>query len=306
MGTRFTIRIWSKEGQVGEATLLSQKAFLRIHQLDEIFSDYIRDSELNRLAKAPENQEIPVSAELFDIFSRSIILSEETGGAFDITAGPLIRMWRRSRKNRRVPSLEQIASAKERAGFQHLTLNPKTRSITKARKNMVFDLGGIAKGYAADDALKILRKGGFPRSLVAASGDIALGDPPPGKKGWTVGIETLDLDVSPEEMQTITLSNAAISTSGDSRQAIEIDGVRYSHIVDPKTGLGLTERIGASIIAPNATTSDSYATAVSILGEKEGLKFIRNTRDVECQIVKIRNGREVFTRSDGFLTEKEK
>jgi len=151
-----------------------------------------------------------------------------------------------------------------------------------------------------------LRKGGFPRSLVAASGDIALGDPPPGKKGWTVGIETLDLDVSPEEMQTITLSNAAISTSGDSRQAIEIDGVRYSHIVDPKTGLGLTERIGASIIAPNATTSDSYATAVSILGEKEGLKFIRNTRDVECQIVKIRNGREVFTRSDGFLTEKEK
>ncbi len=306
MGTRFTIRVWTQQGMVDEVTLLSQQSFQRISDLEQLFSDYIPDSELNRLARAPANQEIVVSPDLFDIFSKAKVLYKKTNGAFDITVGPLIRLWRLSRKNHRTPSPEQIAGAKERSGFQHITLNPKTRGITKARENMSFDLGGIAKGYAADAALKILHDSGYPRALVAASGDIALGDPLPGKKGWTVGIETLQLDISPDKMQTVILANAAISTSGDSRQAVEIEGVRYSHIVNPKTGLGLTERIGVSIIAPDATTSDSHATAVSILGEKEGLKFIKNTRGVECQIVKIQNGREDYKRSDGFPSKKEK
>jgi len=305
MGTRFTIRIRTQQGQVDEATLLSAKAFDRIAELDRQFSDYLPNSDLNQLAAAPENQEIPVSRDLFDIFSKARQLYEKSGGAFDITIGPLIRLWRLSRKNHQIPTPQQIAKAKERSGFQHLKLNPAKRSIEKDQANMVFDLGGIAKGYAADEALKILRAGGFPQSLVAASGDIAIGDPPAGKDGWVVGIETLELGVSPEDMQTVTLANAAISTSGDSRQAVEIDGVRYSHIVNPETGLGLTERIGVSVIAPDATTSDSYATTVCILGKKEGLKFIRNTRGVECQIVKIQDGREVYQFSDGFHSTKE-
>ena len=300
MGTLYTVRSWTQQGKVDDLTLFSQKAFQRIHELEQIFSDYIKESELNRLARAPANEEIVVSEELFDIFQKAEKLFHQTDGAFDITVGPMIRQWRLARKNHRLPSPEQIADAKARSGFHLLTLNPKKRSITKARENMIFDLGGIAKGYAADEALKILREGGFSSSLVAASGDIAVGDPPPGKKGWTIGIETLLLDADPKKMQTVTLSNAAISTSGDTRQFVEIDGVRYSHIVDPKTGLGLSERIGASVIAPNATTTDSHATAVSILGEKEGLKFIENTRGVECQIVKLQEGDETFLRSNGF------
>ena len=149
--------------------------------------------------------------------------------------------------------------------------------------------------------LAILREGGFPQALVAASGDIVVGDPPPGEAGWRIGIETLELGHSLKDLETVVLANRAISTSGDTRQYVELDGVRYSHIVSTTTGLGLTERIGASVIGPDATTTDSYATTVVLLGAKEGLQFIENKRPVECQIVALRDGREVFTRSDGFL-----
>src|SRR5690606_3986764 len=174
------------------------------------------------------------------------------------------------------------------------------RTIVKKIDGMLFDLGSIAKGYAADQALAMLKQGGFPRSLVAASGDIAVGEPPPGEAGWRIGIETLEVGRDVKDLQTVTLVNQAISTSGDTRRYFEHEGVRYSHIVSTKTGLGLTERLGSSVIAPDATTSDSHATAVVLLGTKEGLQFIRNRRGIECQIVVLHDGRETFLRSDGF------
>jgi thiamine biosynthesis lipoprotein len=150
---------------------------------------------------------------------------------------------------------------------------------------MVLDLGGIAKGYAADEALQILKDGGFPISLVAASGDIALGNPPPGKKGWSIGLETLEM-AEPGEA-AFELANAAVSTSGDTQRFLVIGEKRYSHIVDKETGLGLTDRIGVSVIAPDATTSDSYATAVSILGRMRGMQLIESTAGLECRIVTV-------------------
>ena len=305
MGTMITIRAWggTEQGQIDELTLLVRKAYDRITELEQIFSDYRSDSELSLLARAPANQPIPVSAELFGLFETSFELYQKTDGAFDITMGPLIRQWRLSRKNHRLPSQTSFDRAKSRSGFHLVVLNTENRTILKKVEGMIFDFGGIGKGYAADAALAILREGGFPQSLVAVSGDIALGDPPPGDDGWRIGINSLQLIEGSEDMQTVKLANAAVSTSGDTEQYVEIEGKRYSHILDPKTGLGLTERIGVSVIAPNATTSDSYATAVSILGEKEGLKFIENTRPVECQIVTFRNGKEIIIRTDGFVAD---
>lgn len=300
MGTEFTIRSWAEEGQVEELTLSTREAFARIAELNRSLSDYLPESELNQLAKAPAGVPFPVSEDLFVLVEKAGRLTTKTEGAFDITAGPLIRLWRMTRKNQSLPSAEQIASAKARTGFHHLVLDPENRTILKKIDGMLFDLGGIAKGYAADAALAILKEGGFPRSLVAASGDIVVGAAPPGEAGWKIGIETLELGRDLKELETVTLVNAAISTSGDSRRFLELDGVRYSHIVSPRTGLGLTERLGASVIAPDATTSDSYATAVVLLGTKEGLQFIENQRGIECQIVTLREGHEVFTRSDGF------
>lgn len=300
MGTTFTIRAWTQEGQVADLTLSSQKAMKRIEDLDRSLSDYLPESEINLLAKAPANEPIPVSEDLFTVFQKAGELTEMTDGAFDITAGPLIRLWKISRKNQALPTDEQIASAKARTGFHHLVLDPDKRTITKKVGGMLFDVGGIAKGYAADQALAILKQGGYPRSLVAASGDIVVGEAPPGEPGWKIGIETLEVGHDLKDLQTVTLVNQAISTSGDTRRFFELDGIRYSHIVSVKTGLGLTERIGASVIAPDATTSDSHATAVTLLGAKDGLQFIRNQRGIECQIVVLRDGHEAFLRSDGF------
>lgn len=302
MGTEFTIRAWTEEGREEDLTLLVAEAFARVKALDATLSDYLPESEINLLAKAPPGEPIVVGEDLFTIFARAGRVAEATDGVFDITAGPLIRLWRMSRKNNALPTPEQIASAKARTGFRHLALDPDRRTITKSIGGMLFDAGGIAKGYAADAALAILKEGGFPRSLVAASGDIVVGDAPPGESGWRIGIETLEVGHDPEDLQTVTLVNRAISTSGDTRRYFEFGGVRYSHIVSTRTGLGLTERIGASVIAPDATTSDSYATAVTLLGPKEGLQFIRNQRGIECQIVVLRDGHEAFLRSDGFAS----
>lgn len=301
MGVEFTIRSWTEEGRVEDLTLLTRDAFARIAALNRSLSDYLPESEINELAKASAGEPVPVSEDIFTLFEKAGRLTAETDGAFDITAGPVIRLWRMGRKNRALPTADQIASAKARTGFHHLVLDPEKRTILKKIDGMLFDLGGIAKGYAADAALAILKEGGFPRTLVAASGDIVVGDAPPGETGWRIGIETLEIGHDLKDLEKITLVNAAISTSGDTRRYLELDGVRYSHIVSTRTGLGLTERIGASVISPDATTSDSYATAVVLLGTKEGLQFIENKRGIECQIVALRDGREVFTHSDGFL-----
>lgn len=300
MGTTFTIRAWTEEGQVEDLTLSSRQAMKRIENLDRALSDYLPESEINLLAKAPANVAIPVSEDLFSVFQKAGDLTRKTDGAFDITAGPLIRLWKISRKNQKLPTQDQIESAKARTGFHHLVLDPDKRTVLKKIDGMLFDVGGIAKGYAADEALAMLKAGGFPRSLVAASGDIVVGEAPPGEAGWKIGIETLEIGHDLKDLQTVTLVNQAISTSGDTRRFFELDGVRYSHIVSTKTGLGLTERIGASVIAPDATTSDSFATAVTLLGAKDGLQFIENQRGIECQIVRLQDGHESFLRSDGF------
>jgi thiamine biosynthesis lipoprotein len=134
---------------------------------------------------------------------------------------------------------------------------------------MLLDVGGIAKGYAADEALRVLRGRGLNRALVAASGDLAIGDAPEGETGWRIGVEPTD-GVS----RQLTLVNTAVSTSGDTEQFVEIDGKRYSHIVDPKTGMGLTNRIGVTVVAPKGIVSDSVATAVCVMGAERGLEFV--------------------------------
>tara|TARA_R110002096_G_scaffold142779_3_gene298297 strand:- start:705 stop:1763 length:1059 start_codon:yes stop_codon:yes gene_type:complete len=306
MGTEFTILVWANQSQSDDLTLVVEQAFDRVNQLNQICSDYFPLSEINDLARAPAKVPFPVSPDLYHLLFLSKELTRESEGAFDVTAGPLVRLWRLSKKNSKLPTPEQLERAKARTGADHLTLDTENQTVTKHVEGMLFDLGGIAKGYAADAAFSILRDAGYRRTLVAASGDIVAGDPPPGKAGWIVGIETLELEPDPNQLNTITLANRAISTSGDARQYIEVDGTRYSHIVSTKTGLGLTERIAASVIAKCAADSDRYATVVTLLGEKDGLQFIENKRGIECRIVALHNGQESVIQSHGFSKSQEK
>jgi thiamine biosynthesis lipoprotein len=252
-----------------------------------------------RLCRRPHGEPVEVSEDLFRIFKLCQEVSARTDGAFDMTVGPYVHLWRTVRKSRVLPTEAELAMAARSVGYRKVKLDEARRTVTLLVGNMKLDLGGIAKGYAADEALKELRRLGCGRALVAASGDIALGDAPPGQTGWKVGIASID---TPEGAlpPTVLLHNAGISTSGDTEQYVEINGVRYSHIVDPKTGWALTNRIGDTIISSTATTSDAYDTPVSILGVARGLKLIEGLPGASGVIVTIEGGRTNRVESSRF------
>jgi thiamine biosynthesis lipoprotein len=247
MGTLVRITIYSPEA------LPIQAAFSRIAQLDDELSDYKPDSELNRLCRT-HGQAVKVSEDLFRVLEASLKLSALTDGAFDVTIGPVTHLWR----------VGKIADAETlgRVGWRNVVLDKKHRTVWLKIAGMELDLGAIAKGYAADEALKTLRGLGVRRALIAVSGDIAAGDAPPGTRGWRVGLEPAGGE--------IYLKNAAVSTSGDAEQFREIGGVRYSHIIDPKTGLGLRSAIAVTVVARCGLLADPIATAVSVMGEARG------------------------------------
>jgi FAD:protein FMN transferase len=271
MGTLITITLYASD--LAQAKAGAAASFQRIDELEDIMSDYQADSEVMRLCDQPFGTPVPVSKDLFEILQRAQTTARLSDGAFDVTVGPYIRLWRFARKRKVLPTPAEIAAARAAVGWQKLKLDARMRTVTLLVPNMRLDLGSIGKGYAADQALLVLKGRGIPRALVAASGDIAVGDPPPGQTGWRIGISALG-GATNGTRRTVLLHNAGISTSGDTEQFIEINGVRYSHIVDPGTGLGLTNRIQVTVIAPDATTTDSLDTTVSLLGVKRGLALI--------------------------------
>jgi thiamine biosynthesis lipoprotein len=287
MGTLISITLYASDPAAAQAA--AKSAFQRIDALEDILSDYQADSELMRLCDQPFGTPVPVSAELFDVLQRAQQISKLSDGAFDVTVGPYVRLWRFARKRKVLPTPAEIAEARAAVGWQKLRLDSRARTVTLLVPNMRLDLGSIGKGYAADAALRILKGRGIDRALVAASGDIAVGNPPPGQRGWKVGIAAFDGTTNKARL-TLLLHNAGISTSGDTEQFIEIGGVRYSHIVNPVTGLGLTQRIQATIIGPDATTTDSLDTTVSLLGVQRGLALIDSWPHLAALIVTKEDG----------------
>ncbi|MGI6347039.1 MAG: FAD:protein FMN transferase [Limisphaerales bacterium] len=275
MGVVFSIILYHETEALADQA--AEAAFKRIAKLNKILSDYDPESELSHFASAPAGSEIPLSDDLFKVLWISKELAKQTDGIFDPTLGPLTQLWRTSRKIRQLPSQEDLTDAKSRSGYQKLILNKRKKSGKLKQSGMRLDLGGIGKGYASDCALEILHEYGVHSALVAASGDIAVSNPPPGREGWRIQIETLTESNEDPDAGTyiISLKNAAVSTSGDVNQFIWIEGKRYSHIVDPKTGLGLTQRIGATVMHKQATYSDALGTVLCLMGEKKGMSFLK-------------------------------
>lgn len=261
MATRFAVTCHGADENA--ARKAADEAFAAAEEVNLIASDYLPDSELMGLPTERPKKVSPVFAGLL---TASFQFAESTGGAFDPTLGPLTRLWRESRRRHRLPAADDLARAREASGWRHATWDAAAATILLQKPGMQLDLGGIAKGFAADRMLDVMKKAGFPRTCIAAGGDLRLGDPPPGKTAWRVGLQTFDED-KPEEV--VELANCAVSTSGDLHQFAEIDGKRYSHILDPATGLGLTGRIAVSIIAKDATTSDALATAACVAGPEK-------------------------------------
>lgn len=279
MGTLFQITLYATNQAAAESA--AEAAFRRILTLDEIMSDYRADSELNLLCKRPPRTPVPLSRDLYDVLSRSLEFARLSDGAFDPTVGPYVRLWRFARKRHKLPVDSDVQAARDASGWNKLQLDSKTQTATLLAENMRLDLGGIAKGYASDAALRELEKHGVDRALVAASGDIAVSKAPPGKPGWRVEISGINKRLD----RPLLLENAAVSTSGDTEQFIEIDGVRYSHIVSPRTGFGLTNRIQATIISRRATMTDALGTAVCVLGHEKGLRLANSLPGTAAMII---------------------
>jgi thiamine biosynthesis lipoprotein len=271
MGTLFSVTLYAPDADT--ATAAAEAAFRRVAKLDRMMTDYDPKSELMQLCQRPVGEPTRVSPELFEIIGESLRVARETDGAFDITVGPMVRAWRAARKSKVLPTTEEIAELRKAVGSQKLRLDARNQTVTLLVPHMQLDLGGIAKGYAADQALAVMRKMGIKSALVAASGDIAIGDAPPGKTGWKIGIEALDSDTK-HLARSVYLHNAGVSTSGGTEQFVEIGGVRYSHIIDPATGLGMTNRIQSTIIGPNATITDGLDTPTAIMGVKRALALV--------------------------------
>jgi FAD:protein FMN transferase len=293
MGTQFRIVLYAPNEAIAREA--AQAAFARVAELDGIMSDYRATSELMQLCQKAGGGPVPVSGDLFDILARSQQIAQLSGGAFDVTVGPVVRLWRRSRRSRRLPDPQELARARKLVGYDKIRLNPKERTVQLTVEGMLLDLGAIAKGYAAEAALEVLRRYGLTRALVAASGDIAAGDPPPGSRGWKVGIAPLDNSTG-EPSRYVRLNHAAVSTAGDTEQYVEIDGKRYSHIVDPHTGMGLTRHSSATVVARDGTTADGLDTAVSVLGAEKGRALVEGIDGAALfYVVRTAKGLETVT-----------
>ncbi len=267
------------------ANQAAQAAYARIRQIDRLLSHYDPDSELSQLGRNyVPGTPVRVSNELFTVLSAAAGVSAKSGGAFDVTVGPLMDLWRKSRRSKHLPAARELNAARRLVGYQNVRLDRPSRSVSFAKNGMRLDLGGIAKGYAADEALRVLNEHGIERALIDAGGDIVAGGPPPGTDGWRIGIAPLGAPDGEAE-RFLSLHNAAVATSGDASQYVEIDGVRYSHILDPRTGLGLTTRSSVTVVARDGITADSWASAVSILGPERGLKVLCDVPNAQALIL---------------------
>lgn len=282
MGTTFRIVLYAPDEAA--ARKAARAAFARVAELNAIFSDYQPTSELMKLCEKAGGEPVAVSPELFDVLEKAERFSILTDGALDVSIGPVVRLWRRARRTRELPRPEEIKKALDLVDYRKIKLDPQRRTVQLLLAGMLLDLGSIGKGYAADAALAVLRQLGFPRALVAAGGDIAVGEAPPDAPGWKVGIAPLkNADARPTHL--LKLTNAGVSTAGDSEQFLEIGGKRYSHIVDPKTGVGLVGRRAVTVVARNATTSDGIDTGLCILGVKRGVTLVEKQDDIAALFV---------------------
>jgi len=268
-----------------------REAFEALKKVDLLMSTYKEDSEISILNREGKAQ---VSEETLEVIEDAIKFSNLTDGAFDITCRPLINLWKKAKKEEKVATEMEIEEAISLVGYQRIIL--EGNQIRLEKKGMQIDLGGIAKGYAVDKAIEALKKNGIKRALVNAGGDLyALGIDPQGEK-WQIGVQ--DPREEDKIIDIIKVKDKAVATSGDYRRYFTLEGKRFSHIVNPKTGLTVQDvPMSVTIIGPDATTTDALSTGVFVLGPEEGMKLIESLPGVEGMI--ISEGMEKLT-SEGW------
>lgn len=295
MGSPFIITIYGNDSI--SIQQVANLAFQKADSLNSIFSDYMYDSELNQLSRSSGSGDyIPVSRPLFDILKLSQKASRYSHGAFDVTIGPIVRIWRNARRQHNFPDTSAINDALEKVSYRYLHLKKEQQSVRLEKPGMRLDLGGIAKGYVAQAILNFIKKKGYPMVMVNAGGDLVVGKAPPQRNGWLIGIEI------PESKtgflnKLLLLNHKAVATSGDVYQHLDWNGKQYSHIINPKTGIGVTTLRNVTIIANDGATADWLASACSILSLKEAFQLVKQFPETGLLIAEKR-GNTIYKKSN--------
>ena len=299
MGSPFNILIFTIDSL--QAAQAAEATFLFIDTLNGIYSDYLPESELNRLCQtAGTGNWVKVSEPLFSVLSQAKEASVQSSGSFDITLTPVIKLWRKARKNNVLPSKDSIEHALTKVGYRNILLDTINRSVKLVKEGMQLDLGGIAKGETAQRAYHRLSLLGFTFSLIDAGGDIVAGNTPPGVPGWKIAI---NLPSSDDIMQKqLLLNNMAVTTSGDLYQYMELNGIRYSHIINPATGWATTSSRNVTVISPKGIDADWLTKAATVLPVKKALRLIKKYPSTEVQIAILHKGKPRYFRSAGFAS----
>ena len=292
MGTVFETTIYAPDKYVAEKTF--NEVFQEINRLDYLMSNYKKESVLSGINRNASAEPTVCNKELANIIEQSLQYSDITDGAFDITIGPLMKQWGFLKKQGKIPGKEELASALESVSYKNITIEEKAKkSLAKnpvTVKTVFFkntgtqiDLGGIGKGYAVDRAVSVLKQNGINSALINFAGNIYTFGTPPGKGSWVIGLQ------HPRESEgllgTFEIKDKAVSTSGDYEKFFTIEGKRYSHIIDPRTGNPVKGIVSVTVVTGNATRADALSTGVFVLGLEKGMDLIEQLSDVEGIIV---------------------
>jgi thiamine biosynthesis lipoprotein len=296
MGTFARIIVVADGSRQANACILA--GFDEMRRIDSVMSDYRPDSELSKVNREAFAGPVKVSTELFGILQKSVEFSRLTNGAFDITVGPLVDLWRKAGETNSAPDADTLAATKARVGYEKLILDANAMTVKFAVDGMRLDLGGIGKGYAVDKAVDVIQKHGAIAGMVDSGGNIRCFGRPINRTNWLVGIQDPNIADSVEQiadspdasgLMILKLNpdkiGSAVATSGDYRRFVTVAGKKVSHIIDKSTAAGANKMAGDTIIAKTAIEADALSTAVNVLGPDKGLAFIESLPDVECILI---------------------
>jgi len=288
MGTFSRVVVIAKSERAAQRCI--DAAFDVQNRIESLMSDFRADSELSKINRLGAQGPVPVSEMTFEVLQRSVHFSALSNGAFDVTVGPLVDLWRKAGEADVPPTADALAEARRKVGSDKLLLDEKNRTVRFAVEGMRVDLGGIGKGYAVDKAVEAMQKHGALGGMVDLGGNIrCFGRPPQGQERWRIGLQ--DPNVAPDEfggtqpLLVLALTDESVATSGDYRRFVKVQGEKQSHIIDTTTGKGANKLASDTIIAPDATTADALSTAVNVLGPQAGLALVERLPATEAILI---------------------
>jgi thiamine biosynthesis lipoprotein len=297
MGTTMKVEAVSRSLSKDELNKAALEAIEAAKKVDRLMSTWRDDSEISRLNQAKPGEWVALSPETYEVLVLAVEVAKKTDGAFDITVGPLVDLWGFGPKSppvpTAVPSDEAVAAAKARVGYQHVVIDANNRRAARDVEGVEVDLGGIAKGYAVDQAIKALERRGVKDALVEIGGETAAIGLTEEREPWLIGVRHPS-QPPPRFLTTIELSGGAIATSGDYFNVYELGGRLYSHIIDPATGKPITNNVcSVTVLAKDCALADALATGLMVMGPEKGLKLVESLKGVEA-IFAWRTGKETI------------